>query len=98
MRQRFWVLDRRNQVRQVVRKCMTCSRFIAEAEIFEIAGLPENRVNARNIFKMVGIDYCGSFFIKEKEFRNTTKVKIYVCIFMYSSKSYTLTSSERFNG
>ncbi|XP_044007558.1 uncharacterized protein LOC122852058 [Aphidius gifuensis] len=85
MRQRFWVLDGRNQVRQVIRKCMTCFRFIAEAEKFKMADLPENRVNARNLFKNVGIDYCGPFFIKEKKFRNTTKIKIYVCVFVCMS-------------
>ncbi|XP_044003640.1 uncharacterized protein LOC122849111 [Aphidius gifuensis] len=85
MRQRFWVLDVRNQVRQVIRKCMTCFRFIAEAEKFKMADLPEDRVNARNVFKNVGIDYCGPFFIKEKKFRNTTKIKIYVCVFVCMS-------------
>ncbi|XP_066603396.1 uncharacterized protein [Prorops nasuta] len=33
-------------------------------------------------FKHVGMDYCGPFYLKERKFRNRTKIKTYVCVFI----------------
>ncbi|XP_051167780.1 uncharacterized protein LOC127285688 [Leptopilina boulardi] len=44
--------------------------------------LPKIRVNQARPFSHVGIDYCGPFFIKEKKYRNRTKIKIYIAVFV----------------
>ena len=44
--------------------------------------LPRDRVRSSRPFTNVGIDYCGPFFVKERKFRNRSKVKVYVAVFV----------------
>ena len=47
-----------------------------------MGNLPRVRLTQARPFLNVGIDYCGPFYVKEKKFRNRTRVKIYVAIFV----------------
>jgi len=40
LRQRFWLLDGRNQVRKVIRACTRCSRFNADSAVYKMGNLP----------------------------------------------------------
>ncbi|XP_063994304.1 uncharacterized protein LOC135171606 [Diachasmimorpha longicaudata] len=83
LRQKYWVLDGRNQVRKIIRKCVTCSRANPLIPKYTMGDLPENRVTGfTRPFINVGVDYCGPFYIKEKKFRNRVKVKAYVAVFI----------------
>jgi len=85
IRQRFWLLDGRNQVRKIIRACTRCSRFKADSAVYKMGNLPAARVREAIPFTNTGIDFCGPFFIKEKKYRNRSRVKIYVCIFVCMS-------------
>jgi len=85
LRQRFWLLDGRNQVRKIIRACIRCSRFNADSVVYKMGNLPSARVREAILFTNTGIDFCGPFFIKEKKYRNRSRVKIYVCIFVCMS-------------
>ncbi|CAK9820254.1 hypothetical protein ANTPLA_LOCUS10516 [Anthophora plagiata] len=53
--------------------------------------LPESRLAPTRPFEIVGIDYCGPFLIKEKKFRNQSRLKSYVAVFAcFSTKALHL--------
>lgn len=81
-RQRFWILDGRNQVRQIVRACIRCFRFNPETFTYKMGNLPSSRVLEAIPFSHTGVDFCGPFHIKEKKHRNRKRVKTYVCVFV----------------
>lgn len=82
LRQKFWVLDGRNQIRKIVHSCMRCIRFKTKEINYKMGNLPEMRVSAARPFASTGIDFCGPFYIKEKKHRNRIKIKVYVCVFV----------------
>ncbi|XP_043521509.1 uncharacterized protein LOC122534691 [Frieseomelitta varia] len=67
IRQRYWLLDGRNQVRRVVRSCIKCFRAAPPSTNYPKGDLPAVRVNEAPPFTNVGVDYCGPFYIKEKK-------------------------------
>ncbi|XP_070515381.1 uncharacterized protein [Cardiocondyla obscurior] len=83
LRRKFWILDGRNQVRKIIRNCVKCYRFIAKSVEYKMGNLPPARVRQTFPFAQIGIDYCGPFYIKERKYRNRSKIKIYVCVFIY---------------
>lgn len=82
LRQKFWLPDGRNQVRKIIRSCVKCFRFDAGAIKHKMGDLPAVRIRPATPFTNTGIDFCGPFFIKEKKFRNRTRIKVYVCVFV----------------
>lgn len=82
LRQRFWLLDGKNQVRHIVRKCVTCIRHKPTLPHAQMADLPPARVTEAAAFLHVGVDYFGPIMIKEKKHRNRTQLKAYGCIFV----------------
>ncbi|XP_043258500.1 uncharacterized protein LOC122400851 [Colletes gigas] len=49
---------------------------------YSMGKLPKDRVNSARPFQIVGIDFCGPFYIKEKKFRNTKKLKVWIAVFI----------------
>jgi hypothetical protein len=44
--------------------------------------LPAARITEARPFTNVGVDYCGSFYIKDRKDRNRRKIKVCVAIFV----------------
>lgn len=82
IRERFWILNGRDQVRKVVRQCVDCIRVKPILLHAPVADLPSSRVTESPAFSHVGIDYFGPILIKEKKFRNRSMLKTYGCIFV----------------
>lgn len=82
IRRKFWILDGRNQVRKIVRTCVQCFRFNADVVKYKIDNLPRAQLNNTIPFSNTGIDFCSPFYIKEKKYRNRTRIKVYVCVFV----------------
>lgn len=82
IRRKFWLTDGRNQVRKVIRTCTRYLRFNASSVKYKMGNLPSARVREAMPFANTGIDFCGPFYIKEKKYRNRTRVKVYVCVFI----------------
>lgn len=59
-----------------------CFRHNADTVEYKMGDLPPARVREAIPFANTGIDFCGSFYIKEKKYRNRTKIKTYVCVFV----------------
>jgi len=65
IRQKFWLLNEWNQVRKV-RSCMRCFCFNADAVNYKMGDLSKARISEAILFTYTGVDFCGSFYIKEK--------------------------------
>ncbi|GFY18190.1 uncharacterized protein TNCV_2045961 [Trichonephila clavipes] len=64
IRSEFWIINCRNQVRKVLKNCISCLKVNAKATNQVMADLPSDRVTASRVFTKIGIDYAGPFFIK----------------------------------
>ena len=82
LRQKFWVINGRQETRQVLRKCIICARAKPTMIQYEVGSLPSVRVKKARPFYNSGVDYCGPFYIKEKSFRNQKFIKCYAAIFV----------------
>ncbi|XP_043251669.1 uncharacterized protein LOC122396939 [Colletes gigas] len=82
VRQRYWPIDGRSQVWQIIKKCVRCCRAHPPPINYIMGNLPEARITESRPFTNVGVDYCGPFLIKERKHRNRTNVKVYVAIFI----------------
>ncbi|XP_033231725.1 uncharacterized protein LOC117182728 [Belonocnema kinseyi] len=81
--QNYRPVDGRNQVRKNIRKCHRCCRANPPPTNYIIWNLPKARISGDiRPFINVGVDYCGPFYIKEKKYRNRSKVKVYVAVFI----------------
>lgn len=81
-RQKFWIPDGKNQIRNIINKCVSCFRVNPLFTEYKMGNLPSVRTTQARPFLNVGIDYCGPFQIKEKKFRNRTFIKVYVAVFV----------------
>ena len=78
LRQRFWLLQARTLVRQVLRKCVSC-RKRNEAPMQQLmADLPKERlIPFEPPFTYTGVDFFGPFHVK----RGRSAEKVYGCLF-----------------
>ncbi|XP_063988328.1 uncharacterized protein LOC135168255 [Diachasmimorpha longicaudata] len=82
-RQFYWILNGRSTIRNVIRKCSICCRANPPPTNYIMGNLPGTRVaQTMRPFVNVGVDYCGPFLIKEKKYRNRSKIKVYVAVFI----------------
>ncbi|XP_043263915.1 uncharacterized protein LOC122404086 [Colletes gigas] len=82
IRLKYWPISGKSIVKQVLHKCIRCCKYNPKTPQYLMGNLPKNRVTYTRPFEAVGIDYCGPFLIKEKKFRNQTKLKCYVVVFV----------------
>ncbi|XP_076661059.1 uncharacterized protein LOC143364822 [Halictus rubicundus] len=82
VRQTYWPIDGKNTSRQIVRKCIRCFRVKPPTAEYLMGNLPADRVTEGRPFINSGVDYCGPFYIKERQFRNRARVKVYVAVFV----------------
>ncbi|XP_015121341.1 uncharacterized protein LOC107044106 [Diachasma alloeum] len=75
IRERFWLLDGKNRVRQVIKSCHRCIRAKPPDVEYQMGVLPRERVTATRPFYNTGVDYCDPFFVKEKKLRNRGRIK-----------------------
>lgn len=81
-RDNYWIMNGRNTIRGVIRKCITCFKARPYAADTLMGDLPAERVAPNRPFKTCGIDYAGPILIKDGKLRNKRLVKAYMCIFV----------------
>lgn len=82
IREKFWLINGRNQVRKIIRECIICFR-VKPVDIEQLMGsLPEARVIPARPFLNCGVDYAGPYLVKDGKIRNRVLVKAYICIFI----------------
>ncbi|XP_076394339.1 uncharacterized protein LOC143265527 [Megachile rotundata] len=82
IRHNYWPIDGKNKTRHIIRNCIRCAKLNPGLPKYIMGDLPKTRITQSRPFENVGLDYCGPFSLKEKKFRNTSKVKAYVAVFV----------------
>nr|XP_012145447.1 PREDICTED: uncharacterized protein LOC100881684 [Megachile rotundata] len=82
IRQKYWIIHGKIAVKRIIHKCILCFKAKPSIPIYQMGTWPKERVTFTRPFLKIGVDYCGPFFIKEKKFRNTKKIKSYVSVFV----------------
>ncbi|XP_050598908.1 uncharacterized protein LOC126926582 [Bombus affinis] len=82
VRQRYWLVDGRNQVWRTIKRCVRCCRANPPSVEYLMGDLPESHITESPPFTNIEIDYCGPSYIKERRHRNRRKIKVYVAIFI----------------
>ena len=78
LREKFWILKGRANVRRVIRSCVDCQRRKKPTCKQMMANLPQDRVKAYEPpFAYVGVDFFGPIEVKQKR----SRVKRYGCLF-----------------
>lgn len=74
LREKFWILKGRKTIERVLRKCVICRRYKSHHPVPAPGPLPENRIKGNAAFKVVGVDFAGPMFLKDKK-------KVWICLF-----------------
>lgn len=84
LRQRFWIINGRIQVRQVTYKCITCYRQKATITKQLMGNLPASRVTPGRPFLQTGVDFAGPIMIRINKSRGprSTVTKSYIALFI----------------
>ena len=77
-RQRYWIINGRSAVRNILNECFSCRKRQAPTAQQKMASLPEDRITpSKPPFTYTGVDCFGPFEVR----RGRTKVKRYGVIF-----------------
>ncbi|GFT37617.1 integrase catalytic domain-containing protein [Trichonephila clavipes] len=82
IRNSFWIPSARNEVRKILRTCITCRKVSAKGSQKLMSDLPAARVTACRVFSQIGIDYWGPFQLKTFSGKCRQIRKVYVCVFI----------------
>lgn len=82
LRQKYWPLSARNQIRKVIRQCIPCFRVKPRYPDPIMGDIPANRFNTTRPFYNCGVDYMGPVSVKEGGRRSKRVVKAYVALFV----------------
>ncbi|XP_068738205.1 uncharacterized protein, partial [Montipora capricornis] len=78
IRQRYWILGARSNVRNIIKTCFSCRRRQAPVMQQKMANLPQDRVTpSKPPFTYVGVDLFGPFTVR----RGRTTAKRYGALF-----------------
>lgn len=82
LRQKYWPLSARNQIRKIIHQCIPCFRAKPRNANPIMGDLPPNRFNTTRPFYNCGIDYLGPISVKEGFKRSRRTFKTYVALFV----------------
>jgi hypothetical protein len=78
LRQEYWVIQGRQQVKQVVSSCLLCRKIRALAfRVPSAPPLPDYRVHGSEVFENVGLDYLGPLIVKAPH----SEIKVWMCLY-----------------
>ncbi|KYM98503.1 hypothetical protein ALC62_10781 [Cyphomyrmex costatus] len=66
IRQKFWPINGKNQVKRIIRKCVACFKARPRLLEYTMGDLPRDRFVCSRPFANSGVDYCGPFPLKER--------------------------------
>ena len=77
IRQKFWIIRLKTKVTQLIKNCVTCSRFCLKMSPPIIGDLLTERITESQPFSITGVDFTGSIDGKTPQIS-----KIYIAIFV----------------
>ena len=79
MQRVYWIQRGSKRVKGIIRNCFQCKRATGPAYKWPQApDLPNHRVNPANIYKTIGCDLSGHYFVRTSQGQE----KVYFCIFI----------------
>lgn len=93
LRERYWILCGRQEVKRVIASCTICRRFKQKRAEAAPGALPEE--HAKMPFENTGVDLCGPLYLKtgEKVWIVLFTCAVYRCVYL---ELVTSLSTERF--
>lgn len=86
LRQNYWILGGRNEVRKIIKNCFTCARVKGAIATQLMADLPEHRVSILSRpFLQTGMDLCGPITLRLSKSPGSKIYKGYVVLFVCMS-------------
>lgn len=82
IRERYWPISGRSLSKKIVHECVKCSRYKPNILKPIMGNLPEQRLNPKHPFDIVGVDYAGPFFLKDRKGKNPKISKCYVALYV----------------
>jgi len=82
IRQNFWILRAKDEIKYYIKRCVLCTRLKAETMKQLMGNLPAYRVNPSRPFLKCGVDYCGPFLIRPIQPRSKVVLKAYIAVFV----------------
>ena len=78
LQQNYWIPAARQIIRQLLKKCLTCQRVIANPyRVPDPPPLAVTRTQASRPFQVTGVDFTWVFYVRSIE----CEKKVYVCLF-----------------
>lgn len=81
IRQRYWLLNARSTIRQILRTCIRCFRTNPPGTSQLMGELPKQRVVPSPPFSVTGVDYAGPILVKQGRYRPKI-IKSYIAVFV----------------
>lgn len=81
-RRKFWIINGKKTVRNIINKCIKCIRFKAQTSEQQMGELPLSRVTLSHPFLHTGVDYAGPLQIRATKGRGHKSYKGYIAIFV----------------
>lgn len=77
IREKYWIPQLRNELKQYTRKCVTCVRNKPLTQDQLMGNLPADRVRPGHAFEVSGVDYAGPFTMRyvNRDGEEITRVK-----------------------
>lgn len=85
IRQKYWILEHRTFVRNLIQKCVPCVRERARTPCQLMGNLPKARVSQHRAFLHTGLDYAGPFLVRTSKGRGHKAHKAYLALFVCMS-------------
>lgn len=82
IRDRFWPVNGKALAKKIVRQCLSCFRHNAKTTKPIMGDLPAERLEPRQPFAVVGVDYAGPLLLKDKRGRGARISKAYISLFV----------------
>jgi len=82
LRQRYWIISARSQIKWYIRSCITYERHRAVTADQLMGELPEHRVTPSALFTYIGVDYAGPILLTLRVARGQKPMKHYIAIFV----------------
>ena len=81
IRRNYWIVKRRESVKEVIRKCVICTRYQGQpVRAPSSPDLPEYRVDhMAYAFQFTGLDFAGPLFIKDGSKSNKCYILLITC-------------------
>ncbi|UYV73935.1 hypothetical protein LAZ67_11001507 [Cordylochernes scorpioides] len=82
LRQKYWILRVKDQVKRCIRECVTCCRYNRVTPGQLMSDLPKERLTPGKPFSINGVDHAGPVNLRLSKGRGRKTEKGYICLFV----------------